>query len=86
VANKRTTKKTTKKKLTKQQAVQKNKPRGIRLFYRETIGELKKVSWPSRTEAFGLTRVVIIVMILMSILLGGLDAAFFQFFSFLFNL
>jgi preprotein translocase subunit SecE len=86
VANKRTTKKAPKKKPTKQQAVQKKQPRGIRLFYRETMGELRKVSWPTRTEALGLTRVVIIVMILMSILLGGLDWGFFNFFNFLFSL
>lgn len=42
-------------------------------FYRETIGELKKVSWPTRTEAIHLTILVVIVLILMAIILGAVD-------------
>lgn len=85
MANKRTTKKSGSKKPAKQQAAKKQ-PRGLRLFYRETMGELKKVSWPTREEAIALTRVVIIVMVIMAIVLGGLDAAFFNFFDFVFTL
>jgi len=85
VAQKRTAKKSTSKKPSKQKAVQKQ-PRGIVLFYRETIGELKKVSWPTRSEAINLTKVVIVVMFIMSIFLGGLDQAFYRFFEIVFAL
>lgn len=55
----------------------------LQRFGRETVGELRKVSWPTRTEALSLTRVVIIVMIIMGALLGGLDWVFFRFFAWL---
>ncbi len=40
---------------------------------RETSGELRKVSWPTRQEAWRLTKIVVLVMIAMSALLGILD-------------
>lgn len=83
MAQKRTAKKSNAKKPNKKKAVQKQ-PRGIGLFYRETIGELKKVSWPTREEAIALTKVVVIVMFIMSIFLGGLDWTFFEFFKVIF--
>jgi preprotein translocase subunit SecE len=43
-------------------------------FFRETSGELRKVSWPTRKEAVHLTRIVLVVLILMAIFLGGIDA------------
>jgi len=52
------------------------KPGGIRRLWRETVGELKKVSWPTPREAWKLTRVVLVVMILMSALLGIMDFLF----------
>lgn len=39
------------------------KQNGIQRFVRETTGELRKVSWPSREEAWHLTLVVIATMI-----------------------
>jgi preprotein translocase subunit SecE len=42
--------------------------------YRETVGELRKVSWPSREETIYLTFVVIIVLLSMAIALGLVDA------------
>jgi preprotein translocase subunit SecE len=45
----------------------------IQRFFQETIGELRKVSWPSRQEAIRLTEIVLIVIFVMSIILGGLD-------------
>jgi preprotein translocase subunit SecE len=62
-------------------AAPKKKSQGI---VRETIGELRKVSWPSRQEALSLTWVVILVMIVMAAFLGGLDYVFIQFFAWLF--
>ena len=45
-------------------------------WWRETIGELRKVSWPTLQEARRLTIIVIWVMIGMSAFLGVLDFAF----------
>ena len=60
---------------------QKAQPRGITKWYRETVGELRKVSWPTRKEALGLTRVVLVVLVVMSFLLGGVDLLFSQLFD-----
>ncbi len=50
-----------------------NKPNAITRYFRETAGELRKVSWPTPREAFQLTWIVIGVMVTMAILLGGVD-------------
>ncbi len=49
---------------------------GLKRLWRETVGELKKVSWPTPREAWKLTRVVLLVMIFMSVLLGIMDFIF----------
>ena len=49
----------------------KNNP--IVRFYRETMGELRKVSWPTREEAMNLTMIVIVVLVGMAIFLGAID-------------
>jgi len=43
-------------------------------FFRETIGELRKVSWPTQREAMQLTGLVIVVMLVIGIILGLTDA------------
>ena len=48
----------------------------IKRWFKETAGELRKVSWPSREEALSLTRIVLIVTIIMSAILGVLDFIF----------
>ena len=53
----------------------------IQRFFQETIGELRKVSWPTRKEAIRLTEVVLIVIGVMAIFLGGLDWIYAKFFS-----
>ena len=45
-------------------------------FWRETIGELRKVAWPSSKEAWELTKVVLLVTVVMSVLLGLMDFGF----------
>ena len=45
----------------------------IQAFFRETAGELRKVSWPSRREVIQLTTIVLIVMVVMGIILGITD-------------
>lgn len=50
------------------------RPNAIQSFFRETTGELKKVSWPTWPEARQLTLLVLAVMVAMGILLGLTDA------------
>ncbi|MGD0613573.1 MAG: preprotein translocase subunit SecE [Anaerolineales bacterium] len=45
----------------------------IQRFFRETIGELRKVSWPTRQEAVNMTIIVIIVMTAVSLFLWFID-------------
>ena len=49
------------------------KPNPIQAYFRETIGELRKVSWPTRREALQLTGLVILVMIVVGFILGLTD-------------
>lgn len=49
------------------------KPNAIARFVRETVGELRKVSWPSRQEAINLTIIVLIVMVITSLFLYTVD-------------
>jgi preprotein translocase subunit SecE len=56
----------------------------IRKYFDETIGELRKVSWPTRKEAINLTIVVLVVMFAMSGLLGVLDFIYSKIFTLLF--
>ncbi len=48
----------------------------IKNWWRQTVGELRKVTWPSKEEALSLTRIVLIVTVLMSAILGVLDFVF----------
>ena len=60
-------------------ALKDNKPnigQRIKNWWRQTLGELRKVSWPSREEAISLTRIVLIVTVIMAALLGVLDFVF----------
>jgi preprotein translocase subunit SecE len=45
----------------------------IQRFFRETAGELRRVSWPTWLEARNLTVVVIIVLVIMAIFLWLID-------------
>ena len=60
--------------------VAQRQPNRVQRYFRETIGELRKVSWPSRQEAINLTIVVLIVIIGMSAFLGVLDFVYSRFF------
>lgn len=53
----------------------------IQRFFQETVGELRKVSWPTRREAIRLTWIVIGVIIVMAIILGGLDFVYTKIFG-----
>ncbi|OGO41321.1 MAG: preprotein translocase subunit SecE [Chloroflexi bacterium RBG_19FT_COMBO_56_12] len=57
---------------------------GIKQFFRETVGELRKVSWPTRKEALNLTWIVLLVIGAMTIYLGViLDSLYTMFFRLL---
>jgi len=45
----------------------------IQRYFRETGGELRKVSWPTWPEARRLTMLVLLVMVIMGIFLAGVD-------------
>ena len=50
------------------------KPNAIQAVFRETAGELRKVSWPTWPEARQLTLLVLAVMVVMGAILGITDA------------
>jgi preprotein translocase subunit SecE len=52
------------------------KPNLISRISRETLGELRKVNWPSRDEATQLTIIVLVVLAVSSAFLGALDYVF----------
>jgi preprotein translocase subunit SecE len=51
-------------------------PNALARWWRETIGELRKVAWPTVQETRRLTGIVLIVMFVMSAVLGLLDFLF----------
>jgi preprotein translocase subunit SecE len=59
---------------------------GIVQYLRDTRAELRKVVWPTRENAINLTIVVLIVVIIMTILLGGIDWVFSQILNYLLSL
>ena len=50
-------------------------------YLRETWFELKKVSWPTRSEAINLTIIVILATTFLAIVLSVMDFVFAQAFS-----
>lgn len=64
-----------------EKSVARRQPNAIRRYFNETIGELRKVNWPTRKEATNLTIVVLIVTFTMSAFLGLLDFIFTRVFA-----
>lgn len=54
-------------------------------FFRDTSGEMKKVTWPSRNEVIGTTGVVIAATIIFALFLWGCDVVFYKAIDFLFT-
>jgi preprotein translocase subunit SecE len=65
----------------KKKAAIRKKENAIQRYYRETVGELHKVSWPTRQEAINLTSLTLVVLVAMSAFLGTLDYLFNQLFA-----
>lgn len=53
----------------------KKKENAIQRWFRETSGELRKVSWPTWPEARRLTGLVLLVMAIVGVLLSLVDYA-----------
>ena len=47
-------------------------------FFKESFGELKKVTWPSREEVTSSTKVVLVSTVLIAIVLGVVDYLIFR--------
>jgi preprotein translocase subunit SecE len=47
-------------------------------FFKESFGELKKVTWPSREEVTSSTKVVLVSTVLIAIALGLVDFLIFR--------
>lgn len=45
-------------------------------YFRQTVSELKQVSWPSRAATTQLTIIVVAISILVGAYVGGLDYLF----------
>ncbi len=52
----------------------KKQENAVQRYFRETTGELRKVSWPTWPEARRLTGLVLLVMLVIGIFLAGVDA------------
>ena len=51
----------------------KNSENAVQRYFRETMGELRKVNWPTWPEAKRLTELVLLVMVIVGIFLAGID-------------
>ena len=60
----------------KGKSIERRSSNKIQLFFRETVGELRKVSWPTWQDAWNLTKIVLVVMVVMGLYLGVLDYIF----------
>jgi len=64
----------------------KRQPNVVVRTLRETVAELRKVSWPTRPEATQLTIVVLVVLAVMSAFLGSMDFLFSRLIGWVINL
>ena len=60
------------------------RPNFIQRYFNETVGELRKVTWPTRKEATNLTLIVLAVTVAFGLYLGLMDFLFTRFFALLF--
>lgn len=51
----------------------KKKPNRIVKWFKDLKSEFKKVVWPSRKKVFNNTFVVLVVLVIASVFVGGLD-------------
>ena len=58
---------------------------GVRQYFSEVRGELKKVAWPTKKEVINSTLVVLIAVVVMTTLIFGFDYLSGKFVLFLFD-
>jgi preprotein translocase subunit SecE len=56
-----------------------------REFFRDTAGEMRKVTWPTKNEVVGTTAVVIVATIVFALFLWGCDVVFYKAIDILFS-
>ena len=54
-------------------------------FFRETNAEMKKVTWPNRSEVVGTTAVVLVATVVFAVYLWGCDVLFYKAIDLLFS-
>ena len=66
-----------------------NKPKEwvttLREGYKDVLAEMKKVTWPSRSEVVSTTVVVIVATVVFAVYLWGCDVVFYKSIEFLFG-
>jgi preprotein translocase subunit SecE len=65
----------TKKPVKAEKPVQK-KPNRLVKWWNETLGELRKVTWPTKEDALRMTKIVLAVVVATAIFLGIVDFIF----------
>lgn len=63
-----------KKKTTK--PVARKKPNKVQKWWNETVGELRRVTWPTKEDAIQMTKIVLVVIVVMAAFLGIVDFLF----------
>jgi preprotein translocase SecE subunit len=62
--------------MAKQFSILLNAPQTVMHFVRESIDELKKVSWPDRQTTIRYTLIVVVASLAVGFIIGGLDYMF----------
>ncbi|MEE9216799.1 MAG: preprotein translocase subunit SecE [Anaerolineales bacterium] len=72
--------------LAKAQIARRRRGNPVSRYLRETVAELRKVTWPTRPDALRLTGLVLVVVVISSAVLGLLDYLFAQLVRFIITL
>ena len=59
----------------------KRKPSKLEKWWNETLGELRRVTWPTKDDAIKMTKIVLVVVVAMAAFLGIIDFIFSEFFG-----
>jgi preprotein translocase subunit SecE len=57
----------------------------LREGYKDVLAEMKKVTWPSRSEVVSTTVVVLVATVVFAVYLWGCDVVFYKAIDFLFS-
>lgn len=66
--------------------VAKKKKKGLKNFFSEIKSELKKVTWPTKSQLINNTLIILIFIAVVTAILAILDVAFFKLVGFVTNL